>query len=42
MYMMIRLAGVSAVLAGALVLFTGQPATQQGYELRPSLLVTID
>ena len=39
MYEMVRLAGVSAVLAAAFVLATGQPSSQAGIELRPSLVV---
>jgi hypothetical protein len=39
MYEMFRLAGVSAVLAAAFVLATGQPSPQAGNELRPSLVV---
>ena len=42
MFDMFRLAGVSAVLAAALVLATGERPAQSGYDLRPSLLVTID
>ena len=42
MYVMVRLAGVSAALAAAFVLATNEPSTSPGLGLRPALLVTID
>ena len=39
MYEMVRLAGVSAVLAAAFVLATGERSARPGPELRPSLMV---
>jgi hypothetical protein len=39
MYEMVRLAGVSAVLAAVFVLATGERSMQPGPELRPSLVV---
>ena len=42
MFQLFRLAGVSAVLAAAFVLATGERSTQASYELRPGLIVTIE